>query len=62
MLEFRLLICSMEQSASLEANRFSASQGIPRVLWNPSVHYRVYKCPAPILRQINEIQAPHLTS
>ena len=26
--------CSMEQSPSWEANRFSTSQGIPRILWN----------------------------
>jgi len=29
----------MEQSLSWEANRFSASQEIPRILRNPKVHY-----------------------
>ena len=40
----------MEQSP-WAANWFSASQDIPRILWNPNVHYRIYKCPllAPIL-------------
>jgi hypothetical protein len=38
----------MEQSPSSEANRFSASQGIPRMLWKPKVPYRSYKCPPPV--------------
>ena len=35
---------SMEQGPSWEANRFVASQEIPRNLWKPTVHYLIYKC------------------
>jgi len=47
----------MEQSHFLETNRFSASQEIPRILWNQEVHYRIHKCPppAPILSQLDPV-------
>ena len=37
----------MEQSPSWEANRFSASQDIPRISWNSKARYRVYNNPPP---------------
>ena len=55
-----LLTYSMEQSSSWEANRFSAGQEIPRILWNPKVHYRIHKCPPPvhILSQLDPVHTP----
>ena len=54
------LLYSTQQSPFWDANRFSASQEIPRILWNPKVHCRIHKCPlrAFILIPINLVHAP----
>ena len=59
-----LLTYSIQQSPSWEANRFSASQEIPRILWSPTVHHRIHKWPPPALSWANSIHSitPHATS
>ena len=51
---------SMVQSPSWEANWFAVSQEIPRISWNPKVHYRTHKRPPPIpiLGQPNPVHIP----
>ena len=54
----------MEQSPSWEATRFSASQEFPCILRNPKVHYRIHKCPPPVVSWATSIQSipPNPTS
>ena len=55
-----LLTYSIEQSTTWEANRLAASQEIPRILWNPKVHYRIHTCPppVPILSHLDSVHTP----
>ena len=54
----------MEQSPTREANRFSASNDIPHILWNPKVHCHIHKCPPPVptLRQLDSVHILHPNS
>jgi hypothetical protein len=55
-----ILTCSMKRSSSWEVDWPLASQEIPRILWNPKIHYRTHKCPPPvlILSQIDTVHGP----
>jgi len=54
-----LLTYSIQQSPSSEANRFSVSQEIPSILWNPKLLHCIKKFSPPVhnLSQINPVHA-----
>ena len=53
-----LLTYYMQQSPSWKPNRFTSSQEIPRILWNPKFHHRIQKWP-PTLPMLNQLEPAH---
>jgi len=54
----------MKYSPSWEANRFSTTQEITRILWSPKAYLRIHKWPppVPILSQLDPVHTPTSTS
>jgi len=47
---------------SSEANRFSATQEIPRIVWNPKFHYCIHKSTCRYSDPDQSSLCPHPTS
>ena len=60
MIYFYYLLTPWSRVLLEELTGFAANQEIPRILWNPKVHYYTHKCPppAPILSQLNPVHTP----
>ena len=52
----------MEQGLSWKANRFSANQEIPHILWYQKVHYSTHNSPpdVPNLSQLDTVRTTHI--
>jgi len=51
------LTYSTKQSPSCEANQFSVSQEIPRVLWRPKIYHRSRNSPTRVDRKVEANKA-----
>ena len=51
---------SMDLCPTWEAKRFSSSQELPQIVWNPKVYYSIDKFPppVPILSQVDPVHTP----